>query len=240
MEIDKSGKGTLVCIPTYNERENIADIIPAVLGRLPGAHILVVDDNSPDGTGEIAEALAADDVRVHVLHRPLKEGLGKAYLDAFSWGLDAGYQFLIEFDADFSHDPEYLPKMLEVLQDSDVAVGSRRVEGGGVANWGIHRRFLSWGGSLYARTVLGVKVRDLTGGMNAFRREVLEAIDYRSIRSTGYAFQIEIKYRCLQKGFRVAEFPIVFPDRVRGESKMSTRIMGEAMRQVLRLRFNRF
>ena len=239
MAIDPKGEGVLICIPTYNEKENISEIVPAVLAEVPGADILVVDDNSPDGTGDIADRMAAEDSRIHVLHRPAKEGLGPAYLHAFRWGLEAGYEALVEFDADFSHNPRYLPVMFETLGRVEVAVGSRRVAGGGVAEWGIHRRLLSWGGSLYARTVLGVPVRDLTGGLNAFRREVLEAIDYQSIQSTGYAFQIEIKYRCVKKGFRVEEIPIVFPDRVRGESKMSARIMGEAMRQVFRMRLSR-
>lgn len=229
--------GALVCIPTFNEKENLPEILPAVRKALPTAHILVIDDNSPDGTGEIADRIAADDGFIHVLHRPGKEGLGKAYLDGFRFGLDAGYDYIFEFDADFSHNPDYLPQMFSALNDADVVVGSRRIKGGGVEDWGIHRRLLSWGGSFYARTVLGVPIRDLTGGLNGFRREVLEAIDYQTIRSTGYAFQIEIKYRCIQKGFRVVELPIVFPDRTRGESKMSPRIMGEAMRQVLRMRF---
>jgi dolichol-phosphate mannosyltransferase len=239
MNDESKGKGALICIPTYNEKENIEDIVFAVLKEVPLANILIVDDNSPDGTGQIADRLSASDKRVHVLHRERKEGLGKAYLAAFQWAVDLGYLSIVEFDADFSHNPKYLPEMLRRLTESDVVVGSRRVENGGVENWGIHRRFLSWGGSVYARLVLGVKVRDLTGGLNAFRREVLLAIDYSTIRSNGYAFQIEIKYRCIKKGFRVVEIPIVFPDRTRGQSKMSATIMGEAMMQVLKIRFQR-
>jgi dolichol-phosphate mannosyltransferase len=232
------GNSALICIPTYNERENIETIVPAVLERAPRANLLVVDDNSPDGTGAAADALAAADERIHVLHRREKEGLGKAYLAAFAWGIEKRYEAIVEFDADFSHNPAYLPEMFRRLGASDVVVGSRRVKGGGVENWGIHRRLLSLGGSWYARTVLGVPVRDLTGGFNGFHRQVLEAIDYQTIDSTGYAFQIEIKYRCIKKGFRVVEMPIVFPDRVRGASKMSANIMGEAMVQVLKLRLS--
>ena len=232
------GKGALVCIPTYNEKENIGAIVPAVHENASMAHVLVIDDNSPDGTGEIAAEMARQDERVHLLSRTQKEGLGKAYLDAFRYGIENNYEIIVEFDADFSHNPAYLPEMFRRLETSDVVVGSRRVKGGGVENWGIHRRALSMGGSLYARTVLGVSIRDLTGGFNGFRRQVLEAIDYQTIESTGYAFQIEIKYRCCQKGFSVEEMPIIFPDRVRGTSKMSAGIMGEAMVQVLRLRLS--
>ena len=235
---DKSrGEGALICIPTYNEKENIEDIVTAVLQEVPLAHVLVADDNSPDGTGQIADRLCAGDPRIHVLHREKKEGLGKAYLAAFKWALDAGYPIVVEFDADFSHNPKYLPGILRKLSEADVVVGSRRIQGGGVENWGLHRRLLSWGGSLYSRTVLGVDVRDLTGGLNAFHTKVLSAIDYQSIRSNGYAFQIEIKYRCIKKGFTVVETPIIFSDRTRGESKMSAAIMGEAMKQVFRIKF---
>lgn len=234
----KRGRGALICIPTYNERENISDIIPAIFSEVSAVNVLVIDDNSPDGTGEIVRRMADGDPRLHVLHRTKKAGLGKAYLAGFSWGLEKGYQIIVEFDADFSHRPSYLPEMFERLSHVDAVVGSRRIKGGGVENWGIHRRLLSYGGSLYARTVLGVPVRDLTGGFNGFHRSVLEGIEYKSIESTGYAFQIEIKYRCIKAGFRLEEMPIVFPDRTRGESKMSASIMGEAMKQVLRLKLN--
>lgn len=235
----RAGEGALICIPTYNEKENIELIVPAVLGRVPKAHVLVIDDDSPDGTGEIADRLAAADDRLHVLHRPGKEGLGKAYLDGFRWALDRGYDFVFEFDADFSHDPRYLPAFMEILQEADVVVGSRRVPGGGVQNWGPIRRFVSWGGSMYAMTVLGVGVRDLTGGFNGFRTEVLEAIGLEGFETTGYGFQIEVKFRAIKAGFKVVEAPIIFPDRVRGKSKMSPSIMGEAMINVVKLRLSR-
>lgn len=229
----------LVLIPTYNERENITRIVPAVLEALPLAHVLVIDDNSPDGTGRLADELSVTHHgRVFVLHRPGKQGLGRAYLAGFAWGLAQGYETLFEFDADFSHNPSYLPGFYEALtNEADVVIGSRRVKGGGVENWGLLRRLISAGGSLYARLVLGVGIRDLTGGFNGFRREALSGIDLHSVKSTGYVFQIEMKYRALRKGFRVVEKPIVFPDRVAGKSKMSMGIMIEAMLGVWRLRF---
>ena len=174
-----------------------------------------------------------------MLHRPGKQGLGKAYLAAFDWGLSRDYDLIFECDADFSHDPRYLPAFMEILQEADVVVGSRRVPGGGVKNWGPIRRFVSWGGSTYARTILGVGVRDLTGGFNGFRRTVLEAIGLESIETNGYGFQIEMKYRAIKAGFKVVESPIIFPDRVRGNSKMSAAIMKEAMVNVVRLRLGR-
>lgn len=232
-----SGAGALICIPTYNEAENLPRIVPAVLAEVPQAHILVADDNSPDGTGRLADELAAGDERVHVLHRQGKEGLGKAYLAAFTWALERDYRYIFEFDADFSHSPSYLPEFLRVLEEqADMVVGSRRVPGGGVENWGLSRRFISWGGSMYARAILGVPIRDLTGGYNGFRRQVLEDIDLASVASTGYCFQIELKYRALKRGFRVVELPIVFPDRVHGKSKMNGSIFMEAVVQVWRLR----
>jgi dolichol-phosphate mannosyltransferase len=231
------GAGAVICIPTYNELENLPLIVPAVLESVPEAHILVVDDNSPDGTGQVADELAAKDDRIHVLHRKGKEGLGKAYLAAFQWALDKGYEFIFEFDADFSHKPEYIPGFLDRLKkDADVVVGSRRVSGGGVENWGAARRFISWGGSMYARTVLGVPIRDLTGGFNGFRRSALERIGLGEVSSTGYCFQVELKYRACKRGLRVVETPIVFPDRTRGESKMSSEIFLEAVKQVWKLR----
>lgn len=232
-----SGAGALICIPTYNEAENLPRIVPAVLEAVPEAHVLVADDNSPDGTGALADEIAARDGRVHVLHRRGKEGLGKAYLAAFAWALERDYRYVFEFDADFSHDPKYLPGFVAVLErGADVVVGSRRVAGGGVENWGAMRRFISWGGSLYARTILQVPIRDLTGGFNGFRREALEVMDLEGVGSTGYCFQIELKYRALKHGFKVVELPIVFPDRVHGVSKMSGDIFMEAVVQVWRLR----
>ena len=237
MATEHSGAGALICIPTYNEAENLPLIVPAVLQAVPQAHVLVADDRSPDGTGAIADALAEQDQRVHVLHRRGKEGLGKAYLAAFAWALVRDYRYVFELDADFSHDPKYLPGFIAALeQEADVVVGSRRIPGGGVTNWGAVRRFVSWGGSVYARTILQVPVRDLTGGFNGFRREVLERIGLPEVSSTGYSFQIELKYRALKHGFRVIERPIVFPDRVRGVSKMSGSIFMEAVVQVWKLR----
>jgi dolichol-phosphate mannosyltransferase len=235
--MEHSGAGALVCIPTYNEAENLPRIVPAVLNAVPAAHVLVADDRSPDGTGDLADEIAAGDERVHVLHRSGKEGLGKAYLAAFAWALERDYRYIFEFDADFSHDPKYLPAFVRALEDgADMVVGSRRVTGGGVENWGPLRRFISWGGSLYARTILKVPIRDLTGGFNGFRREVLEIMDLEGVGSTGYCFQIELKYRALKHGFKVVELPIVFPDRVHGVSKMSGSIFMEAVAQVWRLR----
>ncbi|HWN69698.1 MAG TPA: polyprenol monophosphomannose synthase [Haliangium sp.] len=237
MKREHTGEGALICIPTYNEAENLPLIIPAVLAAVPRAHVLVIDDASPDGTGRMADELAAASPHVHVLHRTGKEGLGRAYLAGFQWALARDYRYVFEFDADFSHDPLYLPGFVALLEkDADVIVGSRRVQGGGVENWGALRRFISWGGSMYARTILDVPVNDLTGGFNGFRREVLERIDLDQVSSTGYCFQIELKYRALKRGFRVVERPIVFPDRVRGISKMNGSIVKEAMLQVWKLR----
>jgi dolichol-phosphate mannosyltransferase len=230
----------VVCLPTYNERENIGPITEAILGATPEADILVVDDNSPDGTGKAADAIAAKNPRVHVLHRAGKEGLGKAYLAGFRWALDAGYPLVMEMDADFSHDPKYLPAMLELAGKADLVLGSRNVPGGGTLNWGMGRRVLSRGGSLYARAILGVAIRDLTGGFKCFRREVLEAIDLPTVECSGYAFQIELTYRAIRKGYRVVELPIVFADRRVGQSKMSREIVLEAIRKVWTIRFSGF
>jgi dolichol-phosphate mannosyltransferase len=221
-------------IPTYNEAENLPNIVGAAGAALeeaaPGDHrILIVDDNSPDGTGTIADRLAAEYDWVEVLHRPAKSGLGQAYLAGFARALEGGAQLLIEMDADFSHDPAYLPQLLAAAEDADLVLGSRYVPGGGVRDWGLLRRLISRGGGLYARTVLRVDVRDLTGGFKCIRREVLEAIDLPSVRAQGYGFQIEVTYRAILAGFRVREVPIVFADRAVGSSKMSTRIALEAM-----------
>ena len=239
MESPASGRGAIICIPTYNEAENLPKIVAAVLHSVPAAHVLVCDDDSPDGTGKLADDLARADERVHVLHRAGKEGLGKAYLAAFAWALARDYRVVFQLDADFSHDPSYLPGFASALAShADMVVGSRRVPGGGTANWGPLRRFVSWGGSVYARTILGVPLRDLTGGFNGYRREVLEAIDLASVQSTGYCFQIELKYRALRRGFRVVELPIVFPDRVHGQSKMNSAIFLEAVIHVWKLRWH--
>ncbi len=239
MSDNSTGEGALICIPTYNERENVEKIVPAVLDVLPFANVLIIDDNSPDGTGELGDALAKDDDRVHVLHREMKEGLGKAYLAGFAWALKKNYRFVIEFDADFSHNPEYLPKMIRLLGTNDVVIGSRRVPGGGTENWGAGRRFVSFAGSLYARTVLGVGIKDLTGGFNGFRRKALQSLHLDTIGTSGYGFQIEIKYRAVKSGLKVMEMPIIFRDREEGTSKMSTGIFAEAMVQVIKLRFSK-
>ena len=226
-----------VVLPTYNERENVPLIVPAILAASPLVDVLVVDDNSPDGTGKLADDLAAHDPRVRVLHRERKEGLGRAYLAGFAEALRAGYGRIVEMDADFSHDPSRLPALLAT--DADVVLGSRYVPGGGTVNWGTGRRMLSRGGSLYARAILGVSVRDLTGGFKCFRRNVLEALDLPSVRSSGYAFQIELTFRAIRRGFKVVEVPILFTDRRVGKSKMSRSIVAEALWMVWKLRFSR-
>lgn len=224
---------SLIVVPTYNERENLPLLLEAVLNVVPSeVEILVVDDGSPDGTGKIADEWASREARVHVLHRTGKLGLGTAYVAGFRWGLDQGFEQLIEMDADFSHDPKYLPVMLKSLESHDVAIGSRYVPGGGTVNWGLGRKILSRGGSLYARTVLGAPIRDFTGGFNGWRRKVIEAVDVGTLRSDGYSFQIELKYRAFKKGFRWTEFPIVFADREVGKSKMNRRIVFEALARV--------
>jgi dolichol-phosphate mannosyltransferase len=230
-----------VVIPTYNEAVNVERIVRAADAELeriaPGQHrILVVDDNSPDGTGAIADALATELPTVEVLHRPVKDGLGHAYRAGFAHALAAGAELLIEMDADFSHDPRYLPGLVEASSDADLVLGSRYVPGGGVRDWGLVRRLVSRGGGLYARAILRVDVHDLTGGFKCIRREVLEAIDLDSVRADGYVFQIEVTYRALIAGFRVSEVPIVFRDRKAGTSKMSPRIAVEAMWLVPQLR----
>jgi dolichol-phosphate mannosyltransferase len=230
----------VVCLPTYNERENIE----AMLRRLGGvfaesgldARVLVVDDRSPDGTGEIAERLAAELGYVDVLHRARKEGLGPAYVAGFRRALAGGAELILEMDCDFSHDPGDLPRLIAAAETADVVLGSRYVTGGGTRNWGLVRRIVSRGGSLYAQIVLGVRIHDLTGGFKCFRRHVLEAIDLDAVRTKGYAFQIELTYRALKAGFRVVEVPIVFTDRELGGSKMSRGIVLEAIARVPALR----
>jgi dolichol-phosphate mannosyltransferase len=227
----------LIVTPTYNEKENLEVFLQGVFGVRSDVHVLVVDDNSPDGTGVLADRLAEEDSRVQVMHRPGKLGLGSAYLDAFRWGLEQGYDVLMEMDTDLSHDPAYLPAFVEAVeQGADVVIGSRNIPGGGVEGWGPGRHFLSKGGSLYSRLILGVRVRDLTSGYKAFRREVLEAIDLNEVGSEGYSFQVELTYRALRRGFRVHEVPIVFVDRRAGQSKMSRKIFVEAVMMIPRLR----
>jgi dolichol-phosphate mannosyltransferase len=218
-----------IVVPTYNEAANLGPLVHGVRESAPEAKILVVDDNSPDGTGKLAEQLAAADPHVEVLHRPGKAGLGLAYVNGFAHALRSGAGYVVEMDADLSHDPADLPRLLEpVRAGAGLALGSRYAEGGGIADWGAARRAVSRGGSWYARRVLGVGVRDLTGGFKCFRADVLRAIDLPTVRSHGYAFQVELTYRTLCAGFDVVEVPIVFRDRRRGESKMSWRIALEA------------
>ena len=234
-----------VVMPTFNEAENIEPVAAAVLGALegcsPGEHrLLIVDDSSPDGTGELADRLAAANPAVEVLHRRVREGLGPAYLAGFRRALDGGASHIFEMDADFSHDPGDLPRLLAAVADgADVALGSRYVPGGGVEDWGLLRQIVSRAGCIYARAVLGLRVRDLTGGFKCFRREVLEAIELETVRSHGYCFQIELTQRALQAGFAVREVPIVFRDRRHGHSKMSPRIAIEAFLVLPQLRWGR-
>jgi dolichol-phosphate mannosyltransferase len=233
------GRGVLVITPTYDEHANLRVFLERVLEALPAAHVLVVDDASPDGTGDLAERIATEDARVHVIHRPAKLGLGTAYLEGFRFALAERYDVAFEMDADLSHDPLHFPAFLRALEDgADVVSGSRNIPGGGVRGWGLARHALSKGGSLYARAILGVPVRDLTTGFKAFTRRALLALDIGAIRSNGYAFQIETTYRALRRGLRVVEVPIVFVDRRAGHSKMSRRIFAEAVLEVWRLRLD--
>lgn len=233
-----SGEHALVIVPTYNESENIGKIVPRILAQDPRFDVLIVDDNSPDGTGQIADELAAADARVHVLHRAGKEGLGRAYLAGFAWALEREYGFIFEMDADFSHDPAHLPEFLAAVQDADVVLGSRYRDGKvTVVNWPMSRLMLSYGANIYARAVTGIHLGDATGGFKCFRRQVLEAIPLNDVRSNGYAFQIEMSFRAWKRGFRIAEIPIVFHDRTEGESKMSKGIVREAILMVWRLRW---
>ncbi len=231
-------------LPTFDEAENIEPVVRAALAVLqraaPGAHrILIVDDGSPDGTGTIADRLAGELPAVEVLHRTEREGLGPAYLAGFARALDGGASFVLEMDSDFSHDPNDLARLLAAARDADLVLGSRYVAGGGVTDWGLVRRIVSRGGSWYSQIVLGLRVRDLTGGFKCFRREVLEAIDLPTIRARGYAFQVELTNRAVHKGFRVVELPIVFRDRQHGTSKMTPRIAVEAALLIPQLRFGR-
>jgi dolichol-phosphate mannosyltransferase len=231
-------RSALVIVPTYNERENIPRLIPEILSRDPRLEVLVVDDNSPDGTGGLVTAMAAEDPRIHLLARPGKLGLGTAYLDGFRWGLNRGYDCLFEMDADFSHDPAHLPKFLEAIDSYDVVLGSRYLHGRvTVVNWPIGRLLLSYFANVYARWVTGLPLADATGGFKCFRREVLQAIELDRVESNGYAFQIEMSFRAWKKGFRLGEIPIMFVDRDIGESKMSKKIVREAVWRVWRLRW---
>jgi dolichol-phosphate mannosyltransferase len=227
----------LVVVPTYNERVNLPLVVPAILHQDPRIDVLVVDDNSPDGTGQLADELAASTPRVHVLHRPNKSGLGKAYLAGFQWALANRYDLIFEMDADFSHDPKFLGDFVRAAADADLVIGSRYRAGVvNVINWPISRLLLSIGANQYARWITGLPLADSTGGFKCFRREVLEAIDFEKVRSNGYAFQIEMSFRAWKKGFRLVEVPIVFTDRVEGQSKMNKRIVREAIWMVWWLR----
>jgi dolichol-phosphate mannosyltransferase len=239
-DIIQTMEKTLIIIPTYNEKENIAELIPLIFETLPQTHILVVDDNSPDGTGDIVEGLirATYPVQLNILRRAGKLGLGTAYIAGFKWALERDYDLVFEMDADFSHDPKYLPAFIAMSASHDLVLGSRYVPGGGVRNWGMIRQFISRGGSFYARTILGLSIRDLTGGFKCFRREVLKNIGLDQIKSNGYSFQIEMTYRAACKGYRIGETPIIFEDRTAGKSKMSRKIFLEAITMVWRLRLD--
>lgn len=227
----------LVIVPTYNERENLPRLVPDVLAADPTLSILVVDDGSPDGTGDLAEELAkSSGGRVHVLHRPQKNGLGQAYLAGFKWALERDYDLVFEMDADFSHDPKFLPDFLSAAQSADLVLGSRYISGVNVVNWPMSRLLLSYYANVYSRLVTGMPLRDATGGFKCFHRRVLEAIDLNKVRSNGYSFQIEMSFRAFRKGFVIKEIPIVFVDRQAGRSKMSKAIVREAVWMVWRLR----
>jgi dolichol-phosphate mannosyltransferase len=226
----------LIIFPTYNERENIEKIVHAVLPLDARIHVLIVDDNSPDGTGDVADRLAAQESKVNVLHRQNKEGLGKAYIAGFRWAIERKFDYIFEMDADFSHGPEYIKDFLRAIQDYDLVIGSRYISGVNVINWPMARLLLSYYANVYTRIVTGMPLRDGTGGFKCFRREVLEAIDLDRVRASGYVFQIEMSMRAWKKGFRLKEIPIIFVDRVAGQSKMSKKIMREAIWMVWALR----
>jgi dolichol-phosphate mannosyltransferase len=231
----------LIIIPTFNERENIVPLVPEIMKTVPGCNILVVDDNSPDGTAAAVRELAgAYPGQIHVLDRQKKEGLGRAYIAGFQWALQRPYQAVFEMDADFSHDPKYLPDFLTAIDTADVVIGSRYLTGVNVINWPLSRLLISYYGNYYARVVTGLPVRDCTGGFKCFRRTVLESINLGGIAASGYSFQIEMNFRVWKRHFRIKEIPIVFTDRRRGESKMSTKIIREAVVLLWRLRFSSF
>ncbi|HEY1573912.1 MAG TPA: polyprenol monophosphomannose synthase [Pseudonocardiaceae bacterium] len=234
LDRDADLEPVLVVIPTYNERDNLGPIVGRVQVTLPTVHVLVVDDGSPDGTGELADQLAERDDRVHVLHRTEKTGLGAAYIAGFRWALDRGYQVIVEMDADGSHAPEDLPRLLDALQDTDLALGSRYVPGGRVVNWPKRRELLSRGGNLYSKFALGVGINDITGGFRAYRQQVLRSLVLDEVASHGYCFQVDLAWRTVQAGFSVVEVPITFTEREIGESKMSGSIVREALLRVTR------
>ena len=230
---------TIVVVPTYNEAGNIQEVVAAVLKQPAAVHILIVDDNSPDGTGEIADTLAAESAgRVHVLHRPGKEGLGRAYLAGFAWALSAGYGAVVEMDADLSHDPLYLNSIVDAAQSTDVVIGSRYLNGISVINWPLSRILLSWGANWYVRTVTGLAVNDCTSGYRLYHRRVLESLDLPSVRSNGYSFQVEMTFRAQLCGFRITEVPIIFMERRAGQSKLSKGVVWESLLMPLKLRWH--
>jgi dolichol-phosphate mannosyltransferase len=222
----------VVLIPTYNERENLSPIVSRLRAAVPEADVLILDDNSPDGTGALADRLAADDGQVRVLHRPNKEGLGMAYLAGFAWALERGYDVVVEMDADGSHQPEQLHSLLEALADADVVLGSRWVPGGSVVNWPFHRKFLSVGGNVYVRVFLGMPIGDATGGYRAYRASALRTLDLQKGASQGYCFQVDLAWRAIRAGLRVVEVPITFVERTMGDSKMSQDIVNESLRNI--------
>ena len=228
---------TLIIIPTYNELDNLQPLLEAVSKNAPESEVLIVDDNSPDGTGQLADKLAENDTRIHVMHRTGKLGLGTAYIAGFKYAIANGYDAAFEMDADFSHDPRYLPDFLTAIENADLVIGSRYIRGGSTPNWSLLRRFISNGGNIYARLLLGMRVHDCTAGFRCYRRQVLESIDLDTIQSQGYAFQVELAYRVQKHGFRIIEIPIVFMDRRVGKSKMSRKIFVEGFLCVLQMRF---
>jgi dolichol-phosphate mannosyltransferase len=238
--VEKDYSGTWVVLPTYNEAENLPLIAPKILAKLSGATLLVVDDNSPDGTGKLADGMSAADPHIRVLHRPGKQGLGRAYIDGFRAAIDGDAQQIVQMDADGQHNPDYLPALVGGLDNADLVIGSRYVKGGGVPNWGLFRKFVSRGGSTFARVVLGLKPHDLTGGFKAWRRDTLAATPWQILHSGGYVFQIEMTYLASRRGARIVERPIVFAEREVGVSKMSSKIIFEALLVVVRLRWQQF
>lgn len=228
---------SLIVIPTYNERENIAELIAQVFAHAPTSDLLIIDDNSPDGTGKLVDQLAASDARIHVMHRPGKLGLGTAYVAGFRYAIDHGYDLVFEMDADFSHDPSFLPHFFVAAEGADLVIGSRYIQGGGTPNWSPLRKFISGGGNIFARAVLGIPIHDCTGGYRCYRTAALRTLNLNAIRAQGYAFQVEMAYNFWKSGFRIRETPIIFEDRRVGASKMSRKIFIEAFIWVVRARF---
>ncbi len=230
---------TLIIIPTYNEIDNLRPLVEEIFSYAPETDMLIVDDNSPDGTGKLADEIHLENPRVNILHRPGKQGLGTAYIAGFKYAIEHGYDAAFEMDADFSHDPRYLPDFLKAIENADLVIGSRYISGGDTPNWSFLRRLISGGGNIFARFMLGIPVHDCTAGYRCYRREVLESIDLDTIQSQGYAFQVELAYRVMKQGFKIVETPIVFMDRRVGKSKMSRKIVIEGFTYVLEARFSK-